>query len=492
MPDKSIIIIGAGVAGLSAGCYARMNGYKATIFEMHDKPGGLCTAWKREGYTFDGCIHDLAGAGENSLLYPMWRELGAFPRLPIINHDQFMQVETPDGRVFHAWNDIEKIAAHMKELAPADAKVIEEYRQAALHLSKTELLAIPMTGMSARLLPMMSALMKWGKVTLEQFGERLTDPFLRRAFPRIQYDLDGVPMVIHINFLAACQMHKMGTPRGGSLVFARAIEERFRALGGEVCYKARVRRIIVENDTAVGVELEDGTQHRADVVIAACDGRSVVMDMLGGKYVDKALQHYYTQPVDRQPMNLHVGFGVARDLSNEPRAIVRFLEQPVTVAGDKLDRFHVEMYGYEPDFAPAGRGVINVPIETSYSYWRKLREQGVTCYEEEKERVASTVLAALEPRFPGIAGQLEVWDVATPLTVEYYTGNWQGMQAWPHSSGIMGMISGGRCTLPGLRGLFMTGHWAGGMLGVSTAAIGGRKLIEQLCRRDGTRFVATA
>lgn len=42
----------AGIAGLSAGCYARMNGYKTTIFEAHTIPGGLCTAWTRKGYTF--------------------------------------------------------------------------------------------------------------------------------------------------------------------------------------------------------------------------------------------------------------------------------------------------------------------------------------------------------------------------------------------------------------------------------------------------------
>lgn len=45
MPEqKSIIIIGAGLAGLSAGCYAQMNGYHSQIFEMHNLPGGLCTA----------------------------------------------------------------------------------------------------------------------------------------------------------------------------------------------------------------------------------------------------------------------------------------------------------------------------------------------------------------------------------------------------------------------------------------------------------------
>jgi phytoene dehydrogenase-like protein len=72
MSEKSILIIGAGIAGLSTGCYAQMNGYRTQIFERHSLPGGLCTAWRRKGYTFDGCIHDLAGSGQGSMLNRMW------------------------------------------------------------------------------------------------------------------------------------------------------------------------------------------------------------------------------------------------------------------------------------------------------------------------------------------------------------------------------------------------------------------------------------
>ena len=61
MGEKSIIIIGAGIAGLSVGCYAQMNGFKSEIYEMHNISGALCTAWKRKGFTFDGCIHWLTG-----------------------------------------------------------------------------------------------------------------------------------------------------------------------------------------------------------------------------------------------------------------------------------------------------------------------------------------------------------------------------------------------------------------------------------------------
>jgi len=57
--EGSMVIIGAGIAGLSTGCYARMNGYKTDIYEMHRVPGGLCAAWKRKGYTFDISMHML-------------------------------------------------------------------------------------------------------------------------------------------------------------------------------------------------------------------------------------------------------------------------------------------------------------------------------------------------------------------------------------------------------------------------------------------------
>ena len=61
---KSIAIIGAGISGLAAGCYAQMNGYQSRIFEMRNIPGGLCTAWERRGYTFDGCLHYFFSSGE--------------------------------------------------------------------------------------------------------------------------------------------------------------------------------------------------------------------------------------------------------------------------------------------------------------------------------------------------------------------------------------------------------------------------------------------
>jgi len=71
MTDKSIMIIGAGTGGLAAGCYAWMNGCRSQIFEMHAIPGGVCTGWKRKGYTFDGCMHHLVDCMPGTRIYRM-------------------------------------------------------------------------------------------------------------------------------------------------------------------------------------------------------------------------------------------------------------------------------------------------------------------------------------------------------------------------------------------------------------------------------------
>ena len=61
--SKSVDIVGAGIAGLSVGCYLQMNGYRTQIFEQHELPGGLCTSWKRGGYTFARVSQLRGGCG---------------------------------------------------------------------------------------------------------------------------------------------------------------------------------------------------------------------------------------------------------------------------------------------------------------------------------------------------------------------------------------------------------------------------------------------
>jgi len=479
------------MAGLSAGCYAQMNGYTTHIFEQHVLPGGVCTSWKRKGYTFDCCIHNLGGSGESSEFHRVWRELGAIPARPVIAYDELVQVE--DGtHVFTVFADIDKLEAHMKALSPADVKAIEEFANTARRFTNFKLFSATITGTRGLIRALMGSpsLMKWARINMQQYATRFTDPFLRKAFPTVMYDSDGIPTIILLNFLAEMHQHDLGWPVGGSLEFSKAIAARYQALGGTLRYASHVTAILVEHDRAVGVVLADGTEHRADIVVSNADGRTTIFDMLGGKYTNERIRAYYAKPPERQPFMVHVSFGVNRDISGEPHALVLFLEKPVTIMDEDVDRLDVELTSHDPSMAPPGKGVIKVVLSSSYTYWKNLY-QTYEAYEAEKQRVAETLADTLEMRFPEFKGQIEVVDVATPMTFQRYTGAWQGFQAQPPIEGFhfLNFLRGkGWCrTLPGLKNFYMIGQWAGDF-GLANAATSGRNLIKRICKSDRKRF----
>ena len=76
--QKKVIIIGAGVAGLSAAFYSRRKGYEVAVYEQGNSPGGVSTCWIRHGFTFDGGIHWLVGSSEHiQPFHKRWIETGA-------------------------------------------------------------------------------------------------------------------------------------------------------------------------------------------------------------------------------------------------------------------------------------------------------------------------------------------------------------------------------------------------------------------------------
>jgi phytoene dehydrogenase-like protein len=193
---KSIVIIGGGIAGLATGCYAQMNGYATQVFEMGDKPGGLCTAWERKGYTIDGCLHWLSGSSPDISFYHYWEELGMIQGKKVIDMEQFCRIEGPEGKVFTIYSDIDRLEQHMKGLAPEDSAFITEFASALRHFTKfdmpsdkaPELLNIfDGMKMTVRMLPRMGDFRKWGRMTLKEFAGHFENPFLRKAWEVLMY-----------------------------------------------------------------------------------------------------------------------------------------------------------------------------------------------------------------------------------------------------------------------------------------------------------------
>ena len=496
--DKPTIIIGAGIAGLSAGCYLQMNGYQTRIFEMDTRPGGVCTSWKRKGYTIDGCMHWLIGSGPASPMYAVWQELGVMPKHTFIDHDEYLRVEGQDGRFLALYTDPDRLEQHLLELSPEDAAVSRDFVKGFrgfsgfdMPVGKPPELEGPFDRLKAGLgvMPYLGVLNKWRKMRLADFAGRFQNPFLREAFGAIAGDMSDFPMIGLLAPMAWVHAKTAGYPLGGSFEFAKTIEQRYLGLGGAVDYNARVDRILVENNRAVGIRLADGTEHFADTVISAADGHSTIFEMLEGKYVNETIQGYYRDLPLFPPM-LHVAFGVARTFNELPASVSGFylpLDEPLTLGGKEYRQLNLYVYNFDASLAPEGKTVAKFLLQSNYDYWEE-RYKEPDRYAAEKNRIADTLLAVLENRFPGISKLVEMRDVATPMTWVRYTGNWKAsFEGWMINMDTYGLRMSK--TLPGLENFYMVGQWVEPGGGLPPAATSGRNLAQILCKRDGKRFV---
>jgi phytoene dehydrogenase-like protein len=496
--NKSVIIIGGGIAGLSAGCYCRMNGFDATIFEMDSRPGGLCTSWKRGDYTFDGCLHWLIGSSKGSSLNKYWLELGALKDKQVITMDQFARFENAEGRSFTIYSNIDRLEQHMLEIAPEDSSFIKIITGAMRKLTGFEMppdkapelyTMVDLFKFIFTMAPKIGYYNKWNKISMHQLAQNFTNPLLRKAFENMWFpEFSSVFMLMTI---ASTHKGDGGYVLGGSLPISKSIEKRFLDLGGKIQYKSRVAKIIVEKNRAAGIKLEDGTEYRADYVISAADGHSTIFDMLDGKYLNEKIKGYYDTLPIFQPL-VYVSLGVNRSFDDIPQIISGIdiaLEKPVEIAGKEWDHVPAHIYNFDPMLAPNGKTVITIMFESNFKYWEELRKD-MEKYRAEKEKIAATVIEVLDRRFPGLAQQVEMKDVATPYTFYRYTGNWQGsFEGWlitpEHANDVM------RQKLPGLDNFYMAGQWVMQGGGLPSGAITGRWAAQLICSQERKRFTTT-
>jgi len=501
MNAPSLIIIGAGFSGLATGIYAQMNGYRTQIFEKHNLPGGLCTAWKRQGYTLDGCIHWLVGSSPRSGMYRYWEEVGIAQGREFVNADEYMRYEGADGRTLILYTNVDKLAKHLLEFSPQDAEATREFIQGirlCLDFDQPSESDPPLKRLRKGLQLVLffvtkgQAIQKWMKISAEEFVKRFKDPVIRGALREMWFP--EFSMFFMLVTFAYLHNQNAGYPIGGSLPMSLTLAKRYQNLGGTIHYDSQVEKILVEADKAVGVRLADGSEHRAGRVVSAADGHTTLFKMLDEKYVDAEARTPYEQWPIFPPL-LFVGVGVNRSFADEPRTVTGMsfpLRQPTEIGDAVHDRLPVHIFNQDPTLAPAGKTSLVVMMPSRYEYWQELA-QDRAAYEEKKDQVARTVVELLEQRFPGIGGQVEMVNVATPLTFERYTGNWKGcFEGWlitPQNA--FTLMKPMRQTLPGLQNFYLCSQWVLPGGGLPTGVMAGRRLMQTLCKQDGKKFQTT-
>jgi len=261
-------------------------------------------------------------------------------------------------------------------------------------------------------------------------------------------------------------------------------------LGGKIEYNSGVKEIIVENNVAKGVVLENDSRiDDSDIVISAADGYSTIYQLLNGNYLNKEIiKRYDSHP--KWPSMVLISLGVSGSLKDKPSLLSLKLSDPLTVdAQTQTDALPVTIYNFDPTLAPQGKTCIRVILHTSnYDYWKNLRENDREEYRKVKAALAKKIIDILDDKIGDIKENVEVIDVATPATFSRYTKNWQGsIQGWEWLPGLIPEHI--KVDLPRLKNFYMTGQWIMPGGGVSGAFINARDLARIICKREKMLFM---
>jgi phytoene dehydrogenase-like protein len=483
-----VLIIGGGVAGLSAGSYLQMNGYDTEIFELNSNAGGLCVSWKRKAYTIDGCVHWLIGGNPKDPFYTILNGLIDMKNLSKITYEEFCSVEE-GGRTLRFFGDLDKLEMELKGVSPQDGKMIEEMISGAKEIASIYLL----DAKSQKVMDAWEKAFNAWKMPISEYAQNIKSTLIRKLLFSIPLSTEY--LMFHFLVNAASFHHKTAFyPEGGAEGLVDKIVHRYVSLGGKIHYKSPVAKICVENGCAKGIRLRDGKTHTADYIISAADWRHTVHILLDGRYIDEHVKKFYfDEKYIPRMTQFYVSLGVARKFDNSFKPYVCIaLKNPLKLGKDEITDAGITIHNFDPTAAPSGKTVLTMAFWChDAEYWVKLRNENRAQYDQEKKRIASHMIDEIDAHFGDVKDKVEMIDVASPATYVRYTNNWNGSCCgWQNFSAFSSDKP--KNEIKGLERFFMCGQWVGdaGGGGISGSAQSGRDLAQILCERDGKKFKA--
>lgn len=495
-----VVIIGAGISGLSAGVYAARAGFDVTILEQHNIPGGLSTSWSRKGYYFEGGMHWLTGSSPKMPLNKVWLETGALQENnPIELRDPLYNVIDENGKVLSLYRFLPQMEKALIEYAPEDRSAIKKMCRAIKDFTNFHMPVLDTRGCKCRtpvkinpgeFIKMLPAIMRVPgliKISYMEYVSRFKNKNLRHLLSSvIGYRYNALSFIYTLGSFASGDC---GYPAGGSVRMANNMMETYQKLGGKILFRTKAENINIEDYEVRGVIVSDGRggeqrELEADAVIVTQDARAAV-DSLFDTMIDEpwvnTMRH---EAVTEQ--NIFIGLGVKADLSHLPYCCVFPLKKPFEYAGCKWTEFRIYNYAAYKEHAPEGCTALTcLLIGESYGFWKAAKADGT--YKDKKKELGELFVKQLAEFIPEVESALEVIDVATPCTYERYTGSYEGswMSVWQKG----GKQRNYPQTLDTVFGVYFAGQRIQMPGGLPIAVYTGRQAVQYLCRDFGEEFV---
>lgn len=488
--DKKIIIIGAGIGGLSAGIYGRLAGYEVDIYEKNPVAGGQCMGWNRKGHHIDNCIHWLTGTREGTALHQVWRDLGALTEdTEYAAYDAFYTC-IYEGKRATLWKDLDRTERELLELSVEDAEEIRRFIQHVRYASASVIPAekpMDMMGikdyiqMGKEMADMPKVIKEYGEISLQDLADRFHHPLLKMLFAEyMPKEYTAYSLLVSYGTMASGNGE---LPMGGSLAMSNRIVNRFLELGGRLHLNMPVKRVILEGNRAKGIELESGECHTGDYVISAVDTMELFSALIGREKMDSVWKKPY-ENMEGYPLQsgFQLAFSVDQGIYKETDTVL-FACEPFTIGERSIAYMSLKGYEYEPDFAPEGKMVLQTNVsqmDRDFLYWKSLSKEE---YKQVKAELVQVIEERILTEYPELTGHIELLDCWTPLTYERYCNAYHGAyMSFITKPGVKPFRVKGE--IKGLHNLYIAGQWIMAPGGLPIAAISGKFAVQRILKQD--------
>jgi len=496
MKDVDVIVIGSGSGGLSAALALARAGRRVAVFERHYLPGGYSQSFTLQGFRFSPGIHYIGELQPGGGLRRIYEGLGVAGDMVFfeINPQGYDRVVVGD-RHFGIPKGMEAFRSKLRREFPAEADGIDRYFAITARMADEIAWASPPSNIADALaLPWrLRTVLRYGLHPLSRFLDRFTRDPMVRAILSIQAGDHGMapsraPTALHAG-LQSYYYSGGCYPRGGGHMIPEVLIRHLRAHGGDIRLSSEVTRVLVEGGRAIGVRLADGTEVRADAVVANTDpgmlwGRLVeekhvpprlLARVRRTRYSVSTISLYLGVDMDLRAAGLDSG-NIWYSRSTDIDEAYRFAERTDLSQVDRVPGLFLNATTLkDPSMRHDGLHTVEaiaLASPAAFAKWKDVpRGERGPEYAALKEYLAGKMLDEVERIVPGFRDRIVFQAVATPLTNIHFlaaTGGAiygtektlrnLGVFSYPVRTPLPGLFECGASTIaPGIHGVTRSG-----------------------------------
>ncbi len=490
MSEMDVIIIGAGVAGLTCGCLLAQKGLNVLIVEKNEKIGGCCTSFEKEGFSFDLSVQSLGECQEGGRIWNLLKQLDLLDQIHFISLEPAREYHFPNQKVVQS-SRIETHIEYLSSLFPGERRGIEQVYK-ILRKIFNEFSQMPSSLNWFDLSSLNSQipfLLRYKDQTFGQLlNEYIANPFVKTILSvRSSYALLP-PEEISVVGMAGIEMsyfdHGVSCVKGRVERFPLLLGEAFEKRKGKILLGHEVEKILMEEKRAIGIRLKDKAEVTGKLIISNVDAQKTFNSLLGKDRIPNSFRSKLNGM--RPSLSYFILYlGIDGDLeelpvSNNEVFFDNQLSKEYQILyenqiPEKAPFYLLAPSRVDPSHAPPGKSTLCLSMKAPYHF---SKGWGSKIIDELSESLVSRASVLI----PDLKKRILVRTEATPKTIERWTGNQLGAAyGWaqiPSQSGIHRL----QRTTP-IPNLFLTGHWTSPGGGIAAVVASGELTAEAIWNR---------